>query len=51
MIRSCSIGVRCRETTRILVNDSLSARFCNKDTANERIPVQDALLGVAIQRK
>jgi hypothetical protein len=46
MIRSC-------ETMRILVNPGLSSRFCNKDTAEERvrIPVKDALQGVAIHRK
>ena len=27
---------------RILVNASLSSRFCDKDTVEERIPVKDA---------
>jgi hypothetical protein len=30
---------------------SLSSRFCNKNTAEESIPVKDTPLGVAIQGK
>ena len=49
-IHPCPIGIHCRMTARVFVNDGRGSRLGirNKDTAEERIPVKDALLRVAI---